>query len=124
MPLTSIEWIAAIFATTALLKFSILKTNPKALLKFSKTAFSPNLSYLALAAFLGLFWLWIKAGYSVVEFMAAAFAYHALMAHFLLSYPKEMKKFSVAVLRDQKKLLPAVIIFIILSVWTLKTLFF
>jgi hypothetical protein len=124
MPLTSIEWIAALFATAALLKFIVFQTNPKALLKLSKTAFSPKVSCLALFAFLGLFWLWIDAGYTVVEFMAAAFIYHALMAHFLLLYPKEMKKYSVKVLKDHKKLWPAWIIFIVLSVWTLKVLFF
>ena len=124
MPLTSIEWIAAIFASVAILKFIILQTNPKSLMRLSKTMLSSNVSYLALFAFLGLFWLWIDAGYSIIEFMAAAFIYHALISHFLLLYPKEMKRFSVTVLKDQKKIWPAWIIFIVLSVWTLKTLFF
>lgn len=124
MPLTSIEWIAVIFSSAAILKFIILQTNPKSLVRLSKTMFSSNVSYLALLAFLGLFWLWIDAGYSIIEFMAAAFIYHALISHFLLLYPKEMKRFSKIVLKDQKKLWPAWIIFIGLSLWTLKVLFF
>ena len=129
--MTPIEWIAAVLAVWVFVKFVLMSVNPKGFVKWAEKAFmKPNnmkaLSYVELILFF-LFAYLILQEISIVQFFIAMMAGMFLVGHLMMHYPKVMGLY-IKEFKGKKnpnaKIMFDWLIWLVLSVWVLKELFF
>ena len=128
--MTPIEWIAAVFAIWIFVKFVILSVKPKEYMNWAEKFMKPNImkvvSYIELIFFF-LFAYFLLKEISVVQFFMAMMAGMLLMAHTMMHYPKVMGLY-IKQFKGEKnpnaKIMFDWLIWLLLSAWVLKSLFF
>jgi hypothetical protein len=125
-----IEWIAAVFAIGIIIKFASLSIKPKEYINWAENFMKPNnvriLSYIELVFFF-LFAYIILQEISIIQFFIAMLAGMALMAHTMMHYPKVIRLY-IKQFKSKKnsniKIMFDWLIWLLLSAWVLKELFF
>ena len=122
--MTPIEILALVFAVIILLKALVLIVSPKKSLKKSMYFFERPA--LAIGAYVVML---LVTGYIVINALGIVITFAAmtfgisLIGLSLVMYPKPVMKLSKTMLKDRKRLLLVLVIWIVLAVWTLYTLF-
>ena len=128
--MTPIEWIAAVLAIWIFVKFAILTVNHKGYVNFAEKFMKPSnmkvMSYVELILFF-LFAYFLLQEISVVQFFIAMMAGMFLVGHLMMHYPKVMglyfKEFK-GEKNPNAKIMFDWLIWLLLSAWVLKSLFF
>ena len=128
--MTPIEWIAAILAIWIFVKFVILSVKPKEFINWSENLIKPNkmkvFGYVELILFFLLAYLLLQE-ISVVQLFIAMLAGMMLISHTMMHYPKVMGLY-IKEFKGEKnpnaKIMFDWLIWLLLSAWVLKSLFF
>ena len=124
-----IEWFAAILAVWVIIKFILMLVNPKGFIKWGTNMVSKDnqiLKYLYLVLFFILAYYLLQE-LTVIQFFVAVLAGMMLMAHTMMHYPKVMGLY-IKQFKGEKnpnaKIMFDWLIWLLLSAWVLKSLFF
>ena len=129
--MTPIEWIAAVLAIWIFVKFVILSVIPKSYFNWAEKSFMKSdklkiINYVGLILFF-LFAYFILQEINVVQLFVAMLAGMMLMGHTMMHYPKVMGLY-IKEFKGEKnpnaKIMFDWLIWLVLSVWVLKEVFF
>jgi hypothetical protein len=126
--MTPIEWIAAVMAVWIFIKFIIMMFNPKVLINWGANLWKKDvkiLKYFWLILFFAISYFVLQE-INIILFFAAMLAGLALMAHTLSHYPKVMRTY-ISQFKGKNpnaKIMFDWLIWLLISAWVLKVLFF
>lgn len=122
--MTPMEILAVVLAVIILLRALVLIISPKKALK--KAIYFFERPELAIGAYIVML---LITGYIVINALGIVNAFAAitfgisLIGLSLIVYPKPVMKLTKAILKDRKRFLLIMVIWVALAVWTLYTLF-
>ena len=122
--MNAVEIIALIFAIMALVKMVFLLLKPKILMDFGmKMVEKTNLMKGMLIAMILVVGYFLLTSMTIVEVFAASMLGIFAYALIFTQYPKMMKSFYKAAIKDMNKLWLPIVIWIVVAVWVLIVLF-
>ena len=126
--MTIIEWMAAIIAVGLIVKLVVVMISPKAWLKTVTPLYSNSVVLMIVGLILsgGSLYYLLDAGMSIVDLFAALFFLGSLALVTIAGYSKELLSLGKKLIQKglMKRMWLAIIIWIALSIWAIKELFF
>ena len=126
--MTIIEWMAAIIAIGIVIKLLVILVNPKAWLKIAMPLYSNSIILMIVGLILsgGSLWFLLDNGITIVQIFAVMFFLSSLIIVGVAGYSKEIISLGKKILSKGilKRMWLYIIIWLALSVWTIKELFF
>lgn len=127
--MTIIEWMAAIIAIVAVIKILVILIKPKAWMSVVKPIYANSVVLMIVGIILagGSLYYLLDSGITIVQIFAVMFLLMALMLLSVAAYNKELVGMANKMLKNRgvlRKGWLAMIVWLVLSVWAIKELFF